>query len=79
MKLRRRKAGARIGFRSVVDIISLAVFGGIALRLVEKFELDRKAIEGNMRIHPVNLVARYFYYTFVVGIYIVFASIYMYP
>ena len=78
----RRKAGAgkaRIGFRSVVDIISLAVFGGIALRLVEKFELDRKAIEGNMRVHPVNLVARYFYYTFIAGIYVVFASIYMYP
>ncbi len=79
MKMSRKAGRTKIGFRSVIDIISLAVFGGIALKLVEKFELDRKAIEGNMHVHPVNLVARYFYYTFIAGIYIAFATIYIYP
>ncbi len=76
---RRKPRGARGVIGSVMDIVSLAVFGDIALRIVEKFELDRKAVEGNMRIHPVNLVAKYLYYALLTGVYSVFVWVFLYP
>jgi len=84
LKKRRKSRKAKskkkaLGLKSVVDIISLAVFDRVALKIVQKFELDRKAIEGNMRVHPVNLVARYLYFTVILAIYLMFASIYLYP
>ncbi|MCE4605762.1 MAG: type II secretion system F family protein, partial [Desulfurococcales archaeon] len=82
LKLRRKSRSKRtrkIKFRSIIDIISVAVFGGVALKIVESLELDKKAIEGNMRVHPVYLIARYLYYTFLLSIYMVFVSVYLYP
>ncbi|MEB3755248.1 MAG: type II secretion system F family protein [Desulfurococcales archaeon] len=78
-KKSKSRKGRRMGFLSIIDIISVAVFGGIALKIVEGLQLDRKAIEGNMRVHPVYLIAKYFYYTFIAGVYAVFAIIYLYP